>query len=259
MPAPARVRGAALWARRSNGVSSGRAAFRAAHVGGAFNVRKRDMARAKRVAKKREKKNVPMGVAHIQASFNNTIVTFTDTRGNTVSWASAGQSGFKGSRKSTPFAAQVAAEQAARRAQDNGMRTVGVYVKAPDPGVKRPCARSTPPASRWRSFVTSRLFRTTAAARPSVAASDFSGGQAALAAALSACFTRRSGRRAAVAASARFRDARFRGCFRRAFRKKHFSRVMFFAADEDISPACLLCFRRIRAGLPCRPRGGESA
>ena len=86
------------------------------------------MARPKRVAKKREKKNVPLGVAHIQASFNNTIITFTGTRGNTVSWASAGQSGFKGSRKSTPFAAQVAAEQAARKAQDNGMRTVGIYV-----------------------------------------------------------------------------------------------------------------------------------
>ena len=92
------------------------------------------MARPKRVAKKREKKNVPLGVAHIQASFNNTIITFTDTRGNTVSWASAGQSGFKGSRKSTPFAAQVAAEQAARKAQDNGMRTVGVYVKGPGSG-----------------------------------------------------------------------------------------------------------------------------
>ena len=73
------------------------------------------MARPKRVAKKREKKNVPLGVAHIQASFNNTIITFTDTRGNTVSWASAGQSGFKGSRKSTPFAAQVAAEPGSGR------------------------------------------------------------------------------------------------------------------------------------------------
>ena len=81
------------------------------------------MARAKRAAKKREKKNVPLGVAHINATFNNTI-----------SWASAGQSGFKGSRKSTPFAAQVAAEAAARRAQDNGMRTVGVYVKGPGAG-----------------------------------------------------------------------------------------------------------------------------
>ena len=86
------------------------------------------MARPKKVVKKREKKNVPVGIAHIQASFNNTIITFTDTRGNAISWASSGQSGFKGSRKSTPFAAQVAAETAARKAQDNGMRTVGVYV-----------------------------------------------------------------------------------------------------------------------------------
>ena len=89
------------------------------------------MARPKKVVKKREKKNVPVGIAHIQASFNNTIITFTDTRGNAISWASSGQSGFKGSRKSTPFAAQVAAETAARKAQDNGMRTVGVYVKGP--------------------------------------------------------------------------------------------------------------------------------
>ena len=92
------------------------------------------MARAKRAAKKKEKKNVPLGVAHIQASFNNTIVTFTDTRVNTISWASAGQNGFKGSRKSTPYAAQVTAEAAARRAQENGMRTVGVYVKGPGAG-----------------------------------------------------------------------------------------------------------------------------
>ena len=92
------------------------------------------MARAKRAAKKKEKKNVPLGVAHIQASFNNTIVTITDTRGNTISWASAGQNGFKGSRKSTPYAAQVTAEAAARRAQENGMRTVGVYVKGPGAG-----------------------------------------------------------------------------------------------------------------------------
>lgn len=92
------------------------------------------MAKTKRVAKKREKKSIPVGLVHIQASFNNTIITFTDTRGNTVSWASAGQSGFKGSRKSTPFAAQVAAETAARRAQDNGMRTVGIFVKGPGSG-----------------------------------------------------------------------------------------------------------------------------
>lgn len=92
------------------------------------------MARPKKAAKKKEKKNIPLGMAHIQASFNNTIITFTDVRGNAVSWASAGQSGFKGSRKSTPFAAQVAAEAAARKAQENGMRTVGVYVKGPGSG-----------------------------------------------------------------------------------------------------------------------------
>ena len=86
------------------------------------------MARAKKVAKKKEKKNVPVGIAHIQASFNNTIITFTDTRGNAVSWASSGQSGFKGSRKSTPFAAQVAAETAARKAMVSGPRTAGVYL-----------------------------------------------------------------------------------------------------------------------------------
>ena len=92
------------------------------------------MARPKRVAKKREKKNVPLGVAHIQASFNNTIITFTDTRGNTVSWASAGQSGFKGSRKSTPFAAQMAAEAAAKTAMEHGLKKVAVYVKGPGSG-----------------------------------------------------------------------------------------------------------------------------
>ncbi|MDR3357357.1 MAG: 30S ribosomal protein S11 [Desulfovibrio sp.] len=92
------------------------------------------MARPRKAAKKKEKKNVPVGLVHIRASFNNTIITFTDTRGNAVSWASSGQSGFKGSRKSTPFAAQVAAETAARKAQDNGMRTVGVYVRGPGSG-----------------------------------------------------------------------------------------------------------------------------
>lgn len=94
------------------------------------------MARAKRAAKKREKKNVPLGVAHINATFNNTIITFTDTRGNTISWASAGQSGFKGSRKSTPFAAQVAAEAAARRAQDNGHAHRGRVCERPRRGAR---------------------------------------------------------------------------------------------------------------------------
>jgi small subunit ribosomal protein S11 len=91
-------------------------------------------ARPRRTGKKKEKKNIPVGVAHIQATFNNTIITFTDLKGNVVSWASSGQSGFKGSRKSTPFAAQVAAETAARHAQENGMRSVGILVKGPGSG-----------------------------------------------------------------------------------------------------------------------------
>ena len=92
------------------------------------------MARPKKAVKKKEKKNVPVGIAHIQASFNNTIITFTDTRGNAISWASSGQSGFKGSRKSTPFAAQLAAESAARKAMEHGMKKVDVFVKGPGSG-----------------------------------------------------------------------------------------------------------------------------
>ena len=84
--------------------------------------------------KKKVKKNVPMGVAHIQATFNNTIITITDLNGEVVSWSSAGSKGFKGSRKSTPFAAQVAGEEAAKRAMDAGMRTVSVLVKGPGSG-----------------------------------------------------------------------------------------------------------------------------
>ena len=83
---------------------------------------------------KRVKKNIPAGVVHIQSTFNNTIVTVTDPAGNTVSWSSAGVKGFKGSRKSTPFAAQMVAEDAARKAMDHGMRTVGVFVKGPGSG-----------------------------------------------------------------------------------------------------------------------------
>ncbi|WP_461210873.1 30S ribosomal protein S11 [Desulfocurvus sp. DL9XJH121] len=92
------------------------------------------MAKPRRTGKKKEKKSVPMGIAHIKASFNNTIITFTDMKGNVVSWATSGASGFKGSRKSTPFAAQVAAERAARAAQEHGMRTVGILVKGPGSG-----------------------------------------------------------------------------------------------------------------------------
>ena len=84
--------------------------------------------------RKKERKNVAYGVAHIKSSFNNTIVTFTDTEGNTLAWASSGNVGFKGSRKSTPFAAQLAAEKAARAAMDHGMRRVEVLVKGPGSG-----------------------------------------------------------------------------------------------------------------------------
>jgi small subunit ribosomal protein S11 len=83
---------------------------------------------------KKVKKNVPAGVVHIQSTFNNTVVTITDQTGNTVSWATAGTIGFKGSRKSTPFAAQIAAENAARKAVENGMRQVMVLVKGPGAG-----------------------------------------------------------------------------------------------------------------------------
>ncbi|NJD92206.1 MAG: 30S ribosomal protein S11 [Geobacter sp.] len=90
---------------------------------------------AKRVVrKKKEKKNIPNGVAHIQATFNNTIVTITDPVGNVVAWSSAGAKGFKGSRKSTPFAAQIAAEECAKKAQENGMRSLEVFVKGPGSG-----------------------------------------------------------------------------------------------------------------------------
>ncbi len=84
--------------------------------------------------KRREKKNIERGQAHIRASFNNTLITMTDTAGNALSWASAGGMGFRGSKKSTPFAAQVAAEKAAKAAMEHGLRFVDVYVKGPGSG-----------------------------------------------------------------------------------------------------------------------------
>lgn len=84
--------------------------------------------------KRREKKNIEKGAAHIRSSFNNTIVTITDLNGNALSWASAGEMGFRGSRKSTPFAAQTAAETAAKAAMEHGLKTVEVYVKGPGSG-----------------------------------------------------------------------------------------------------------------------------
>ncbi len=92
------------------------------------------MPRRRTQRKKKERKNIPHGVAHIQSTFNNTIITITDPDGNTVSWASTGTQGFKGSRKSTPFAAQLAAEDAARKAMDQGMRSVDVLIKGPGSG-----------------------------------------------------------------------------------------------------------------------------
>jgi len=86
------------------------------------------------VRKRREKKNIERGAVHIRSSFNNTMVTVTDMAGNAISWASAGNMGFRGSRKSTPFAAQMAAEAAARAAMEHGLRTVEVYVKGPGSG-----------------------------------------------------------------------------------------------------------------------------
>ena len=93
-----------------------------------------NVAAKKGVKKRRERKNVEKGAAHICSTFNNTLITITDVNGNTISWASAGELGFKGSRKSTPFAAQSAAETAAKIAVDHGMKTVEVYVKGPGSG-----------------------------------------------------------------------------------------------------------------------------
>ncbi|MFY9381518.1 MAG: 30S ribosomal protein S11 [Eubacteriales bacterium] len=88
----------------------------------------------KTIKRRRERKNIEVGVAHIRSTFNNTIVTMTDVKGNTIAWASAGGLGFKGSRKSTPYAAQTAAEHAAKLAMDHGLKSVEVYVRGPGSG-----------------------------------------------------------------------------------------------------------------------------
>ena len=92
------------------------------------------MAKEQGRVKKRERKNITSGVAHVNASFNNTIVTITDVQGNTIAWSSSGSQGFKGSRKSTPFAAQMAAEDAGRKAMEHGMRTIEIEVRGPGSG-----------------------------------------------------------------------------------------------------------------------------
>ncbi|MCP4933958.1 MAG: 30S ribosomal protein S11 [bacterium] len=92
------------------------------------------MAKEKTRVKKRERKNISTGVAHVCATFNNTMITITDAQGNTIAWSTAGTMGFKGSRKSTPYAAQMAAEDAGKKAQEHGMRNLEVEVKGPGSG-----------------------------------------------------------------------------------------------------------------------------
>jgi len=128
--------------------------------------------------RRRERKNIASGVAHVNASFNNTMITISDAQGNTIAWSSAGTMGFKGSRKSTPYAAQVAAEDAAKKAQEHGMRTLEVEVSGRDRGVNRHCARCRPPVSPSRRSATSRRYRITVAGRVSVGAFDFFIGRA---------------------------------------------------------------------------------
>ena len=96
--------------------------------------RRRGAARGKQRVRRRDRKNIPRGKAFISSTFNNTIVTLTDPAGNVIAWASAGASGFKGSRKSTPYAAQVTAEAAARKAMEHGLRQVDVFVRGPGAG-----------------------------------------------------------------------------------------------------------------------------
>ena len=90
--------------------------------------------RSRKVSKKRIKKNIQSGIAHIQATFNNTIISITDVSGNVISWSSAGVQGFKGSRKNTPFAAQLAAADAAKKAKEHGLKSISIYVKGPGSG-----------------------------------------------------------------------------------------------------------------------------
>ena len=104
------------------------------------------MAKEPARVKRRERKNITSGVAHVNASFNNTMITITDAQGNAISWSSAGTMGFKGSRKSTPYAAQMAAEDAGRKAAEHGVKTLEVTSRAPVRAVNRRCARCSPSA-----------------------------------------------------------------------------------------------------------------
>lgn len=120
--------------------------------------------------KRADRKNISVGQAHIRSTFNNTIVSITDPAGNVIAWQSAGTVGFKGSRKSTPFAAQMAAEACAKAAMEHGMHKVAVFVKGPGSGRETAIRSSRPPASRSPASRTRPPSRTTAAAPRSVAA-----------------------------------------------------------------------------------------
>jgi len=130
---------------------------------------------AARKPRRKEKKNIALGQAHIKSTFNNTIVSITDPSGAVISWASSGAVGFKGSRKSTPFAAQLAAESAARQAQEHGMKKVDVFVKGPGSGRETAIRSLQAQASRSARSTTSLRRHTTVAARRSVVASEFIG------------------------------------------------------------------------------------
>ena len=127
-------------------------------------------AQARGRIKRADRKNISVGQAHIKSTFNNTIISITDPQGNVISWRSAGMVGFKGSRKSTPFAAQMAAEACAKEAMEHGVHKVSVFVKGPGSGREMPSAPSRPLASRFRASRTRPPSRTTVAVRASVAA-----------------------------------------------------------------------------------------
>ena len=120
-------------------------------------------------SRKKVRKNIQSGIAHIQSTFNNTIITITDVQGNAVSWSSAGSMGFKGSRKSTPFAAQLAAEEAGRQAKEHGMRALGVFVNGPGAGREAHFERYTLSALKLRTFVMLLRFLTMDVAHRSAA------------------------------------------------------------------------------------------
>src|ERR1700710_307526 len=142
MRAPARERPSRSPERRSKGAVRGTDPSSSPPEAGSkphrrynrFWIRKQDMAREPQRIRRRERKNITAGVAHVNASFNNTMITITDAQGNAIAWSSAGMMGFKGSRKSTPYAAQVAAEDAAKKAMEHGVRTLEVEVKGPGSG-----------------------------------------------------------------------------------------------------------------------------